>query len=191
MPLIRTDNLITDDRLRGQWENGSTIYHIQKVNESRYRLSANDLKKKNYSPMDSITDQKAYIATYSKNGLDYSWVAGLVKIDQSYYLNLSALECLDNHNEDAYDLEGTFDASNIAKVEWISNDQVNLRFFNGEKIREIILSGRARISYEYDALFGTFSITASSEEMEKFLGKYGNYEGLYDEKRTIHLYRKK
>ena len=60
----------------------------------------------------------------------------------------------------------------------------------GDYIKEIVQTGKARISHEYDPLFGTFVISASSQQLEQFLEKYGDDERLYSEENTITLFRK-
>ena len=41
-----------------------------------------------FTPEDSIFFTKHYVITYRENNLDYTWIAGVVKIKDQYYLNL-------------------------------------------------------------------------------------------------------
>ena len=191
--LVNHENIVTDDRLRGQWV-GSDLKTIgvKSLMDSKYKDDLlNGLKKQKISRADSLFFSKLYIISFHENNLEYSWIGGVAKINDQYYLNLSAEECLDDLNEDGYDLSGLLGTSSIAKLQWNSNNSLSLNFLNGDRIREIILKGNARVSYEYDPLFGTFVITASSTELEDFLEKYGNNAELYKGGNIINLVRKR
>jgi hypothetical protein len=97
--------------------------------------------------------------------------------------------CLNKNGNGEYDLGDA--TSSIAKLEWKGDNTLSVLFLNGDRIREIILSGKARIKHEHEPLFGTFVITASSKELEAFLEKYGDYDNLFTGGETIDLVRKK
>ena len=59
---------------------------------------------------------------------------------------------------------------------------MEVQFLNSTYIKEVILQNQARIKHEYDELYNTFIITASSNELLEFLRKYGNNETLYNKK---------
>ena len=82
------------------------------------------------------------------------------------------------------------ETSTIAKLEWKNNNSLIIHFLDGDYIKQIVLNGNARIKHEYDPLFGTFAITASSDELEQFVEKYGNNENLFKGGNTIILTRK-
>lgn len=179
-PLIRPDNIITDNHIEGQWSGAdSKPILVQKFMNSKFKNVFTDPEMKDwkYTQEDSIFITKAYVVSFRENELDYTWMAGLVKIRDQYYLNLLPVECLDKKGEKAYDLGK--ETSSIAKLEWTNNNTLAIHFLNGDHIKEIILDGRARTRYEYDLLFGTFVITASSLELERFLEKYGSNEDLF------------
>ena len=127
-----------------------------------------------------------------ENNLDYVSFCGLVRINDQYYLNFEPQECLNALKKESYTLDGQsfFNTSSIAKLEWKGNG-LSLHFLNGGRIKKIILNGNARIDHEYDPLFDTFVITASSKELQQFLEKYGNNESLFDGGVTLSLIRKK
>jgi hypothetical protein len=197
--LMNRDNIITDDRILGQWTSSdSKSLLVQNLMNSVYKLSTEDFEhlrhdniENNNTEIDSLFITKLYVISYRENNLNYSWTAGLVKIKGQYYLNLSPENCFTDDDKDAYDIGGRLATSSIAKLEWKQNGEIQLRFLNGDQIKEIILNGNARISYEFDPLFDTFVITASSAELSQFLEKYGNNEILYKGGNTIDLFRKK
>ncbi len=180
--LITPDNIITDNRIVGLW-NGSdskTIL-VQKFMNSKFKNVFTDPEMKDkdwkYTREDSIFLTKLYVISFREKNLDYTWLAGLVKIRDQYYLNLLPEECLNDKGKEEFGLGKV--TSSIAKIEWKNNNTLAICFLNGDHIKEIILDDKVRIRHEYDPLFGTFVITASSRELEQFLEKYGNTESLY------------
>jgi hypothetical protein len=191
--LVTQDNILTDDRIVGTWTGvDSKNIVVQKIMDSKRRPSAAELAKHDYTKADSLFFTKFYFVSFRENNLNYELLAGIVKINGEYYLNLNPLKCSDNNGKEVYELDGNkfLQTSTPARLEWRTNNSLDINFFNGDYIKEIILNGNARIGYEYDSLFDTFVITASSKELEKFLEKYGNNESLIKKGTTINLVRK-
>lgn len=190
-PLTTPGNIVTDDRVIGQWvSSDSKNFLVQNFMNSRYNPSIKESGNNDFTQDDSLFFAKSYVISNRENNLNYSWIAGLIKIKNHFYINLSPIECLNDQNKDAYDI-GSFTTLSIARLDWKNNNEFSLRFLNGDEIKKIILKGNARIAYEYDPLFDTFVITASSEELEGFLEKYGENEILYRGGNIIDLVRKK
>ena len=185
--LVTPGNILTDDRIEGQWiDLDSKSILVQKFMKSKGKSLFTEME--HYTAEDSVFYTKFYAISYREKGLDYLWFVGLVKVKDQLYLNLVPEECLDNNGKEAYKLGK--ETSTIAKLEWKNNNSVILHFLDGDYIKQIILNGNARIKYEYDPLFGTFVITASSDELEQFLVKYGNNESLFKGGNTVILTRK-
>jgi hypothetical protein len=192
--LVTPDNVVTDDRLAGEWSGqGLRNIVVQKIMNSKFKPTIEELDRHEYTREDSLFYTNIYVISLHENGLDYRWIAGIARINNEYYLNLTAQECLDHEQNESYQLKGQsfMGNSTIAKLEWKNNNAVSLHFFNGDRIKDIILRGNARIRHEYDPLFGSFVITASPVELAAFLEKYGNMEGLYKGGVTVDLLRKK
>ena len=191
--LITHDNIVTDSRLPGKWmTTDSTSFIVQKIMDSKFKPTLEELNRHEYTKADSLFFTKLYVLSFRENNLNYSWFAGIVKIHEQYYINLAPEDCLNDSFEEAYRLDGQsfLNTSSIAKLEWKNNNELSLNFLNGDKLKEIILNGNALIAYEYDPLFDSFVITASSNELEKFLEKYGDNEYLYKGGRIINLRKK-
>lgn len=184
--LVTPGNILTDDRLEGQWiDSDSKSILVQRFMKSKAKNLFAEME--HYTVEDSIFYTKFYAISYREKNLDYLWFAAMVKIKDQLYLNLLPEECLDDGKE-AYKLGK--ETSTIAKLERKNNNSLILHFLDGDYIKQIILNGNARIKHEYDPLFGTFVITASSDELEQFLEKYGNNEKLFKGGNTIILTRK-
>jgi hypothetical protein len=190
--LVTRDNIITDNRIDGVWlDSDPKNILVQKLMNSKFKEAFSKPKSSdrgNFTQQDSIFYSKLYVISYRENNLDYTWIAGLVKIKDQYYLNLKPEECFNSNREEVHISGET--TSSIAKLTWKNENTLTLNFLNGNRIKEIILNGKAQIKYEYDPLFGTFVITASSRELEQFLEKYGDNETLVNGGNTIILTRK-
>ncbi|HUS01195.1 MAG TPA: hypothetical protein VMY77_05685 [Chitinophagaceae bacterium] len=186
--LVTHDNIITDNRMYGLWIGpGTKSILVQKLMNSKLKNLFIEAEYKGYTSEDSVFYTKLSVISFRENNLEYTWLAGLVKIKDHYYLNLKPEECLSTNGKEAYRLNGRdfLITSSIAKLEWKNNNTLLLTFLNGNFIKEIILNGKARINHEYDPLFDTFVITASSQELQQFLEKYGNNESLFKGGNTI------
>lgn len=192
--LFTKETILQDRRIEGDWTgNNLKIIHAQTFMKSWYNNIFDEKKKEDKKmedddPSDSIFISKLYVISWSENGYTYNWFAGLVMINGQYFLQLQPDICFDSKGEEVKDLGMA--TSSIAKLEWINNNTVVLNFLNGERIKEIILDGKARIRYEYDPLFSTVVITASSTELQKFIEKYGKNESLFSGGEVIRLTRK-
>jgi hypothetical protein len=189
--LITPDNIITDKRIEGIWSRpGSKNVLVEKFMDSKFQKMFTDLKNDwKYTKQDSIYYTKHYVISFLEENITYTWLCGIVKIQDQYFLNLKPEDILNDSQNDV-NIEGE-PLSSIAKIEWKNDNSLVLRFLNGTYIKEIILSGKARIKHEYDSLFNTFVITASSSELEQFLTRYGDRDDLYNGGETIILTRKK
>jgi hypothetical protein len=188
--LVTPDNIITDNRIEGLWINSdSKSVLVQKFMDSKFRKMFGEFRNDwKYTKQDSVFYSKLYVISFREEGLVYTWLGGIVKIQDQYFLNLKPEDVLNDNEEEAH-LEGLA-TSSIAKLEWGTENSMKLNFLNGENIKDIILDGKAHIKHEYDPLFGTFVITASSRELEQFLGRYGSNQSLYKGGNTIILARK-
>jgi len=189
--LITPENIITDKRIEGLWsKSDSKSILVQKFMDSKFKKMFTELKDDwKYTAQDSIFYTKLYVISYQEENLGYTWLAGIVKIQGQYFLNLKPEDILNDKEKEVY-VEGEA-TSSIAKIEWKNDNSLILHFLNGDYIKEIILSGKARIKHEYDPLFNTLVITASSAELEQFLTRYGNNQRLFDGGNTIIFTRKK
>ena len=191
--LVTYENIVTDNRVTGLWKNNDDHIQVQKLMDSRFNdiFEKERASNKTVSKQDSLFYIKNYVITYGSGNLNYAWLGALVTFGDSKFINLYYQECYDRNGKVIHlNYQNSLDGSIIAKIEWKDPNIAQVRFLNGDYIKEVIISGKARIRHEYDPLFGTFIITASSNEMEKFLEKYGNDEHLYDKGVSYTLERK-
>ncbi len=193
--LTTPETILTDNRLVGNWidPDSKKIYFVEGLLNSPLgkELFTNPLSKDHIQldKEDSLYFTKHYLITTTEGNLTYLWILALVKIGGYYYINLLPESCVDKNNEQSYKLD-QFYTSSIAKLDWKNVSTVTLNFINGDRIKEIIRGGKARIKHEYDPLFGTFVVTASSAELRQFLEKYGNDDRLFQGGDVVELKRK-
>lgn len=202
-PLVSYDKIITDNRINGNWMHEGESFIIEPLPTSRF---ASDVKKWAGKPgesafaftgdkeKDSILFMKLYAISFEKHGVNYNMVAELIKIGNGLYMDLYPAAMFDGKQKEDhtdaynfnYDYVGGF---TMAKVEIEGNSAMRLKFINGDFIKEQISAGKMRLKHEANSLFDTFIITASTEELQQFMQKYGNDERIYS-KETISLAKK-
>lgn len=196
-PLVTAKNAVEDDRILGNWTNESSTYNITPMLKS-LMADKQIIPSKNNSLTialareDSIEFEKMYMVSFNKNGWNYTMAGGLTKINNQLYMDIFPFYADDERENvmgDPY--QSTMDympGYTIAKVN-IDAGKLTFRFLDGYFIQQQVLAGKIRIKHEYNELFGTFMITASTDEMHSFLSKYGNDERIFP-KREIILTRK-
>src|SRR5262245_28490431 len=113
-PLVVKKNIITDDRLTGQWldQNGKKII-VQKFLDSELKSIFKNSKE---SKEDSIYITKMYVIQMFDNNYRYIWIAGLVNIKDRKFINLFPIQCFEKDTL-GIDMEGK-GSSSIARIDF-------------------------------------------------------------------------
>ena len=87
--------------------------------------------------------------------------------------------------------DGVFAANQIsahsfAKIEF-SKNKMDIYFFDEDKIEDLISKRQIRLRHEKVGIDGQIVITASTDELRSFLGKYGHQEDLYADSEKLTL----
>jgi hypothetical protein len=199
-PITNAKNILREDRVLGNWIcNDEDTISIRKFKVNNFSSSllgtsgrqTQGVQEPGYN--DSTLYANGYNVQFSKNGVRYTMFGAITRIGGELYIDLVPI-----HTEDLKNKEGTgYDYSSdylqvfsMAKLEVKSNNLVNLHFLNGDFIKEQIKNGNVRIGHEYDNLFETLLITASTEQLHQFLEKYGNDQRLFSKENSVTLTRK-
>ena len=82
----------------------------------------------------------------------------------------------------------------VAKVELLNDREVHLKWFNEEWLRSMFDNNRIKIRYEAvmdeapkEDNHKYYVLTASTEELQKFIIKYGHEDAAYDNNNTARL----
>jgi hypothetical protein len=202
-PLVTYKTAVADNRLEGAWEQDGEEYMVQKVfNSDFYKKNKKDLeksRKENNGQLsekdkrDSVLFSKSYIVKYSKDGIQYLLLGSMIKLNGRLFMNFTPVDMteIDTSNaEIEINLSDRINSHTIARVQFTNNNIMNLDFIDGGYLYDQIKAGRMKIKNETDELYGAFLITASTTELQQFLGKYGNDSRFFNKENSVTLIRK-
>jgi hypothetical protein len=188
-PLVTADKIVTDERIGGTWNSREGDMLIEPVPVSRIYREMEVRGDKG----DSALVSKMYMLSYRKNGVDYNMFASLILIGEHLFMDLRPVAMTDpaRPENNGFDFISDYlSGYTIAKVEWKNDRQMVVRFADGDFVRQQLVNGRLRLKYEYDELFGTCLISASSKELQQFVQKYATDERLFSSRNSVTLTRK-
>jgi hypothetical protein len=138
----------------------------------------------------------AYEMKFRKEEKEATFMVHLFKLEGEMYLDFLPLSS-NTPSIDIFNLH-LFPSHSVAKVTMISKDEVLIKWFNEEWLRTLFTQNRIKIAHEEildemakDPDDKTYILTASTEELQKFLVKYGNEDAAFDGDNTVWLRLKK
>ncbi len=189
-PFYTQNNIYFEKRFLGVWEDEhhnkcevisfEKAFFDDKMKEAKKLgsvFSIVDIKNNmNKSDTDILNKYKdAYYVKMTDNNKEATFIAMPFRLNDQIFLDFSLLEVnMDPINSLAnYHLIGTH---SLIKLEFAKDySMINLKFFDEEKLNELIDQHKIHIKYEK---FGfdesQYLLTASSEELQKFIKKYMN-----------------
>jgi len=209
-PLVTSDNIVKYDAVIGKWQTPHYNITIERFYGSNLEKSFRESPGSKLTAAEVVqkmpADQRkiflnTYLARFNKNGILHLMGLKFASINGEVYAQLegggfalrvpgddiSPSDTSDNVVLDIF--PNSEPAYTIAKVN-LDKNALQLRFVNTTFVETLLNKGAIAIKYEEDDLFDTKVITASSEELEKFLSKYGKDDRLYSSENTILLQRK-
>jgi hypothetical protein len=187
-------NIITDKRIEGVWKTNDMEFTIEKIPDTiLQRIIAprtNPLRR----IRDSILYYQSYMANYEKSGISYQFNLELTRINHNLFIDIGPAG-FESHLDETLWQErygGKLEylpTFTMAKVEMPSDSVLVLNFFNAAFIKDRFEEGKIRMKYEENKMFDLFLITASSEELQHFIYKYGDDHRFYDTKTRVLLKR--
>lgn len=181
----------------GRWQWDSLTITIEPFLTSRLRMQESNIDetmsaKKTKTPeqrLDSIYFTRQYIASYKRNGVIYVYESVLTEIGGEWYMEFLPY----NMSTPDYDVEPDYyyyrHSFTLARLV-LEKGRAKLHFLDGEYIKQQILSGHMRIKHEHEPMFNIFVISAPTQELRSFIGKYGNDRRLYKSSNMISLIKK-
>jgi len=165
-PLYHDEDLIEEPELLGVWEQkdeGKEYVSFEKYEDKKYIFR---YMEEDEGPQDLDT---------------ISFEAGLLKIGDHYFIDLYPY--YDQEFEEADYLFRSFIPTHSAlKIEW-QNDELQLYIFSYDRLEELFEQNRIRIRHQ---MFDDYIvITASTDELQKFLRKYADDEKAFDDSSTF------
>lgn len=191
-PLYNKEDLIIHENLTGTWENesGNSSYAVMPVEELRRMteessermvlpnepvMVENEGQETEITMGDGIVE---FLRDLEDEGLGNSYVvqelqnpeniylAGLIELDNGFYLDFSTID---------YDSDPFLFPVHIFMKTTFDEDELKFHMFSQDWLMELISNRQVRISHEM-AQFDRFLLTASAEELQKFVVKYGDME---------------
>jgi hypothetical protein len=189
-PIVEESNVLYDHGMVGKWMSDGDEVKIDQYLTSAERLipfgegdsllhpvTADQRRAKEFAA-------RSYLISFGEKEGKYVYEARMTMIGKQVYA-----EILPYKFEADPDPFGNYEnAHSIAKVDY-SKNRIQLMFLDGQKIKDLVISGKLKISYEHEKLFNNFLITATTKELRSFLEKYGSDERLFNKKDVITLTR--
>jgi hypothetical protein len=175
-PLYHKKDLIDEPELLGLWrEEGDGIEFWEAQGGG-----------KEYVSFEKYEDKK-YIFRYMEEDegpqdIDtISYEAGLLKIGDHYFIDLYPYYDQELEEGD-YLFRGFIPTHAVLKIEW-HNSKMELYFFSYDRLEELFKQNRIRIRHQ---MFEDYIvITASTDELQKFIRKYADDEKAFDDASTF------
>ena len=204
-PLITPDQYQYYPQLEGNWKVGDQVINITEYAKSPLAkeqiLGPGNRKMTPQDLADSIQlYHRTYILSFSDKLYTYYFQAQIAKFASGDFLQVLPIlftnasgvvhkiteEIVPDTRFNAFG-EGVISTYAFAKINFTSPGNMNLRFIDGEKVKQLILAGQLKSPYVFDKLYDNFLITASTDALAKMINKYGNHDEFYDTKKTYTL----
>ena len=212
-PLATYETAIVDDRLAGTWNSDGQDYEVQKFFDSdlfKYIKKEMDktkdsidkvfkgnvgkeLSEKEMEDFAPMLYFKSYVITYTKDKLEYVMFGSMVKLNGQFFINFAPIDInTDKNKGQAFETTSTDQLAThtIARVQFTNANTIKLDFIDGGFLYEQVKAGRMKLKNERDDLYDTFLITASTDELQQFIQKYGNDDRFFNKENSVTLIRK-
>ena len=211
-PLATYNTAIVDDRLAGTWNSDGQDYEVQKFFDSdlfKYIKKEMDkgkdsidkvfkgnvgkaLSEKEMEDFAPMLYFKSYVIKYTKDEIEYVMFGSMVKLNGQFFINFAPIDINTHKNKgQAFEITSTDLATHtIARVQFTNSNTVKLDFIDGGFLYEQVKAGRMKIKNQRDDLYDTFLITASTNELQQFIEKYGNDDRFFNKENSVTLIRK-
>lgn len=128
---------------------------------------------------------QAYEMTFTKDEKSATFLVHLFQLQDNLFLDFRPLAS-DGSVNDLFEMH-LLPSHSVAKVARITDSVVEIKWFNEEWLHKLFSQNRIKISHEVitEENSGkdedkTYVLTASTEELRKFLMKYGNDESAFE-----------
>ena len=176
-PFYTKDLIYFEKKFIGNWqdlENGSwQILPIQEVIlKENKKTNPSQLDKDQLSIYNNY--KHGYAVYFEKDSTKSSFLAMAFKINNQLFLDVTPIEDkeiddLKNNLLYKIHLIGTH---TLAKFDILNDNQIDINWFSSEKLEKLLKENRIKIKHEKVGFWDTILLTASSEELEKFIKKY-------------------
>ncbi len=177
-PLVPIGQSELMNGLEGRWESEDQRWTF--VNDPRNFENLGELDVEfDYEEGEEV-EAKAYILLF-ENLQDVKadtvyFLATVKDFGENHFLDLSLLSALDD--EARFQDYHLFPVHTFSRIR-IKSDLLTINFFEHDWVRKLIMSNRVRIKHE--RIDSEILITASTDELQKFITKFGNNNEPFDD----------
>ena len=183
-PLYNEEDLLEVPHLQGVWrdtDDGEKFVSFEMLENKRYvfrhmEKQGNDTH--TYNPgMRSDSEQPLNMEAVGDHIDTVSFEAGIIKLGDHYFMDLFPYYD-EEFEEGDYLFRGFIPTHSFLKVEW-EGEYINLYTFSYDRLKELFEQNRIRIRHQ--AFEDYIVITASTDELQKFISKYADDEKAFDD----------
>lgn len=170
------DLIYFEQKLIGNWlDSGNanwTILPFKEVilkenkKESSSELNKDELKMYN-------NYKNGYVVYFEKDSTKTTFLAMPFKIDNQLFLDFQPIEDRESEGakNDLYKMH-LIETHSLAKLDMDSNNVASIKWLDEDRLKVLLDENRIKIKHEKVGFGETFLLTASSEELVKFIEKY-------------------
>lgn len=174
------DILYFEPKFVGHWLDSDTVqWNIQSFGktflkenhkENPSELDADELRMYN-------SYKEGYVVYYEKENTKTTFLAMPFKINNQLFLDFTPIDDRESEKaqNDLYQVH-LIRTHSLAKLDMVSNDSVSIKWLDEDKVKALLDNDKIKIKYEKVGFDETVLLTASSEELVKFIEKYMNSE---------------
>lgn len=175
-PFYTNDVLYYEPKFEGNWvdtENG--VWNVKPFQEF-FKEVEKDLDKESYK-MYSKYVNISYVVNYEKDSAKSQFLVVPFKINNELFLDFSPsnddeiLKCVNS----LYSLH-LIDSHTLAKLDMDSKENISIKWLAQDKLEALLKENKIKIKYEKIGVDEDVVLTASSEELVKFIEKYMDSE---------------
>jgi len=117
--------------------------------------------------------KNGYVVYFGKDSVKSSFLAMPFKIKGQLFLDFTPIEDseMEGLKNELYKMH-LIGTHTLAKFDIISDNEIDIKWFSTEKLGELFEQDKIKIEHENVGFGETVLLTASSEELEKFIKKY-------------------
>ena len=170
------DILFYEPKLIGNWiDSEKSNWSIEPFKEVMLKESNKDLSQLDNDELKMYNNYKdGYVMVFEKDSITKStFLAMPFKINEQLFLDFTPIEDreMSETKNDLYKMH-LINTHSLAKLDINSENSANIKWLDEDKLKALLDENRIKIQHEDVGFDGTTLLTASSEELVKFIEKY-------------------
>lgn len=179
-PFYTNDVLHYESKFVGNWEDEENgVWNVKPFQEVFNEVKG-DLDKESFERYNKYNNI-SYVVNYEKDSAKSAFLVVPFKINNQLFLDFSPLE----DNESLKGVNSLYSnhlisSHSLAKLDIDTKENITIKWLDSDKLEALMKANKIKIKYEKIGVDDDIVLTASSEELVKFIEKYMDSE---DEKK--------